>query len=59
MRNKQSADQYLVVEQKGWRWVLVGLAIASFFSLTFRAIFSPRRIQYEIERALSMADPRI
>jgi hypothetical protein len=58
--NKRMADEkYLVVEQKGWRVVALGLALAALFSLTFRALFSPRRIQYEIERALSSADPRI
>lgn len=59
MNRKQSLEKYLVVEQKGWRWVLLGLAISFLLSLTFKAIFSPRRIQYEIERALSGADPRI
>lgn len=59
MNRKQASEKYLVVEQRGWRWVLLGLGIAALFSLTFKAIFSPRRIQYEIERALSQADPRI
>ncbi|MEY4616975.1 MAG: hypothetical protein RJB66_1935 [Pseudomonadota bacterium] len=59
MSKNLASEKYLVVEQKGWRWVLLGLSIAFLFSLTFKAIFSPRRIQYEIERALSGADPRI
>lgn len=59
MNKRLASEKYLVVEQKGWRVVLLGLAIATFFSLTFRAVFSPRRIQYEIERALSATDPRI
>jgi hypothetical protein len=59
MSKKESLEKYLVVEQKGWRIVILGLAIAALFSLTFKAIFSPRRIQYEIDRALSASDPRI
>lgn len=59
MNKRLEADKFLVVEQKGWRVVIVGLSLAFIFSLTFKAVFSPRRIQYEIERVLSGADPRI
>ncbi len=59
MNKRLASEKYLVVEQKGWRVVALGLAIATLFSLTFKAVFSPRRIQYEIERALSASDPRI
>jgi len=59
MNKRLEADKYLVVEQKGWRVVTIGLSLALIFSLTFKAVFSPRRIQYEIERVLSAADPRI
>lgn len=58
-KKKLATDKFLVVEQKGWRIVILGLAIAALFSLTFKAVFSSRRIQYEIERALSAGDPRI
>lgn len=58
MNKRLATDKYLVVEQKGWRIVITGLVLAVTFSLTFKALFSPRRIQYEIERVLSGADPR-
>lgn len=59
MNKRLEADKFLVVEQKGLRVVILGLFLAFIFSLTFKAVFSPRRIQYEIERVLSGADPRI
>lgn len=59
MNKRLEADKFLVVEQKGWRVVIFGLSLAFIFSLTFKAVFSPRRIQYEVERVLSAADPRI
>ena len=59
MSKNNISEKYLVVEQKGWRVLALGLVIASLFSLTFKALFSSRRIQYEIERALSASDPRI
>lgn len=58
-KKKTNEESYLVVEQKGWRVILLGLAIATLFSLTFKAVFSPRRIQYEIERVLSSMDSRV
>lgn len=59
MYKRLEADKYLVVEQKGWRVVILGLSLSLIFGLTFKAVFSPRRIQYEIERVLSATDPRI
>lgn len=58
-RKRENSDKYLIAEQKGWRILFLGLLIATLFSLTFRAVFSPKRIQYEIERVLSTADSRI
>ncbi len=58
-RKRENADKFLIAEQKGWRVLFLGLSIAILFSLTFKAVFSPKRIQYEIERVLSAADSRI
>jgi hypothetical protein len=53
MRIKNGTDKYLIVEQKGLRVVLLGVFISLIFGLTIRAIFSPARIQFEIERIIA------
>jgi hypothetical protein len=52
------SDPYLVIEQNGLRVLVIGLLIALITAMTFRAIFSPQRIKYEIERVIEEANPQ-
>ncbi len=54
--SNNNSDKFLVVEQRGLRVVLTGLFISFFLGLTFRAIFSPQRIKYEIEKAIETSN---
>jgi hypothetical protein len=50
MKSSSVTDPYLVIDQKGLRVLVTGLFIAVIIGMTFRAIYSPGRIKYLIEK---------
>lgn len=58
MRQVSESDSFLVIEQKGLRVVVTGVVLALLMALTFRAIFSPQRVKYEIERVIEESNPQ-
>jgi hypothetical protein len=58
MRQVSATDPYLVIEQKGLRVLVTGVMLALIMAMTFRAIFSPQRVKYEIERVIEESNPQ-
>jgi hypothetical protein len=58
MRQVSESDSFLVIEQKGLRVLVSGVVLALLMALTFRAIFSPQRVKYEIERVIEESNPQ-
>lgn len=58
MKSKSVTDPYLVIDQKGLRILVSGLVIAIVIGMTFKAIYSPGRIKYLIEKIIQDSNPQ-
>lgn len=58
MRGPSQNSEHLVVEQKGFRILMLGLLVAGFLGLMVRAMFSPARMQYEVEKIIGNTGSR-